>query len=606
MKRLHATRTFFLLRSVAHQQTLDVMPSGGPDTRGHANTDLKEKDDQADTALPASPRASTVVVRRFSADRVTKLYNSNRLFTFYEEATEEERDVLWELLKGCKMVAYPAPGPRAAAPAAPEAPRPRGKPQKLGALSLLNTVDCDNYEPGCGGAASPPPQPPAAAKAGFQVIVGGDAGVYKFDLTSEERELLGSAPEVEDGLDLGGLNAMSLIRNRWKPTRVKNFRVRTFVGHGRTIRVIGLSPDNRMVVSGDGVEGKQLLLRCASPSTGQYVGSLNNRSGSGDAPCDMSFSTNGQLLATCDQSDTILLWDMTSFRCKKSIQFESAEGTELFVVGVRLSPDGRLVVAAAEQSSDEGVNQGRVVVWDLAQKKQKLVFTEHAATVLCVAVSPNSEKVLSGGRDGMLFAWRIEDGAVLHRLTTHPSGIRSCAFSYCGRMMLSADAKVFALWSVESGGCLFSRHIDGTVMQGVVVPTMPSPHTDRVFKLRFTTALFTPSGLVLLASSDRVVRFLYPHTREEAFSFISRAPVSCSSSGQSRVAIGDMFGNVYAVEMDLAPTDQPYPLPVMVDCDADADSDTETDGGQPSTPGSESEVASDPRALPTDSPVPVG
>eukprot|EP01064_Diplonema_japonicum_P019920 TRINITY_DN2885_c0_g1_i1.p1 TRINITY_DN2885_c0_g1~~TRINITY_DN2885_c0_g1_i1.p1 ORF type:complete len:677 (+),score=99.22 TRINITY_DN2885_c0_g1_i1:86-2116(+) len=475
--------------------------------------------------VTVDPQQQTPVLPMKPFGRVTKLFNTNRMTCNFDEGGNPEKEVMWELMKGERILRWHVPTPE---------------------TMNKNDEDC----------------PPA-------VVIGSDLGKYTVQLSKEEASVIprqaknsvNKVIDIEEGLDLSALSAPTLLKNRWKHTRLKDFKVRMLIGHGRAIRIVGLSSDNRLLVTGDGIEGRQMLLRCADPSSGKRIGSLSGRGGTGEAPCDLCFSTNGQLLATCDQSDTVLIWDMTTFRCKKSVQFEGAEGSELFVVGVKLSPDGKLAIAAAEQSTDEGMNRGRVVIWDFIQKKQRLVFKEHTATVLCVALTPNSEMIMSGGRDGMLLVWKVSDGEVVYRLQGHPSGIRSCSFNHNCTMMLSLDAKVFALWSVNTGKCFFSRHIDGSVMEGEVVPTLPSPRAERPSKLRFTAAQFAPSGLILLASSDRIVRLIAPHDQSESFSFMSRAPISCASAGSKNIALGDMYGNVYIIDMILTACDSLPPLP---------------------------------------------
>ena len=455
---------------------------------------------------------------------VTKIFNTNRLMLMFDDVGIEEREVIWNLMKGRKVLTHNPPS---------------------GNIHTESNPAEDN-------------EPVSLLP---QVAVHTDFGTVMIPLSQSEAKSLPEKPEppaytlaedpVNEPLDLGPITASSLLLKRSKYCRVSRYRVRHLIGHGRAVRAVGISPDFRMLVTGDGTEGRQTLLRCVNPSTGQRIGSLSSRGGASEAPCDVHFSANGQILATCDQSDTVLLWDVTTFRCKKTIHVEGPEGSEYFVVGVRLSPDGKLLIAAAEQSNDEGMNRGMVVVWDLGQRKQRVIFREHASTVLSVAVSPDSELVISGGRDGLLFLWAANTGEIVHSLVGHPSGIRGCNFSSCGEMMLSVDAKVVILWSVASGNCFFSQHIDGTHMSGEVAPTLPSPRAEKANKLRFTAAQFTPGGLLLIASSDRVIKVLAPHDMSECFTFSSRAPISCVSTGTTAVVLGDIFGNVYLLDLFL-------------------------------------------------------
>ena len=385
-----------------------------------------------------------------------------------------------------------------------------------------------------------------------------DMGSINIELDSEEtravadiverahHDLASSAgmfPNDEGGPRACSLLASEILRRRLTPGRETDFKVRTLIGHGRPIRIVGLSADNRMLVSGDGVEGRQVLLRCVNPTTGYRIGSLMNRGYAGDAPCDMSFTANSQLLVTCDQSDSVMIWDMTNFRCKKSLRLEGFDNNDLFVIGVRMSPDCQCVVAAAEQISEDGANSGRVLVRQL-QKKATLIFKEHPNIVLCAEVSPDSKWVVSGSRDGTLFVWDIVTGAVRFHLESHLSGIRCCSFSPCGSYILSLDSKMLCLWCARTGTRFHTLSVDSDKPASTDGRQGPS-------KLRFTTGIFIPTGLILVGYSSRWVRILDPFDLSEVFSFSTRATVTCASASYTGVALGDFNGNIYCLDMSI-------------------------------------------------------
>jgi len=388
-------------------------------------------------------------------------------------------------------------------------------------------------------------------------------------MSEDEAATVAERPAPEPGvvyepLDLSALRPAQMLKDRSRRARVAGVKLRHVTGHCRAVKAVGLSGDGRLLVSGDGIDARQAL-RCVDTRTSRHVGTLNGyRGGSGEAPCDLSFSTNGQQLATCDQSDILLLWDMTTFRCKKTLQFEGEEGNELFLIGVRMAPDSRTVAAAAEQSDEEGVSRGRVVLWDLEQKTQKLMFSEHTASVLCLSFSPDSKLIASGSRDGQLFVWHVEDGSVKHKLGGHASGVRSCAFNHDGNVLLTNDARVLCLWDVDTGQPRLTRHIDGTP-RSRTMPDQAKPDNDvTLSKTRFMVSLFAPGGLVMVAASDKQVRLFDGVNCEQVYQFATRAPVTCASSANSAVALGDVYGNVYVAELLLHATEErveDLPLP---------------------------------------------
>lgn len=472
--------------------------------------------DDADAAVLGSSARNKWIPKKGTLRRLCAV---NRVPCPYEEGEGEEKRVLWELMKGQVVLAHPPP-PSAA--------------------QLL--------EPHC--------------HFGTPVTIGCDFGSVTIRLTNEEAE---EVPErakpasfdVAEALDLSALPPTKLLRSRARRARVCGVDVRHVTGHGRAVKTVGLSGDGRLLVSGDGIDVRQAL-RCIDPKTGRHVGTLNGyRGSSGEAPCDLCFSTNGQQLATCDQSDTLLLWDMTTFRCKKTLQFEGEDGSELFLVGVRLSPDMKLVAAAAEQSDEEGVSRGRVVLWDLDAKKQRLMFNEHQASVLCLSFAPCSTLVSSGGRDGQLFVWRSSDGSIVHKLSGHTSGVRSCQFSYDGSLLLTNDARVLCLWDVQNGQARSSRHIDGETQHATLPEAAQPAEGAQASKTRFMVSIFVAGGWILAAASDKQVRLLDATSGEEVYRFATKAPVTCVSAARHSVALGDVWGNVYLADLLLKGQGEP-------------------------------------------------
>eukprot|EP01065_Artemidia_motanka_P051217 TRINITY_DN8962_c0_g1_i1.p1 TRINITY_DN8962_c0_g1~~TRINITY_DN8962_c0_g1_i1.p1 ORF type:complete len:636 (+),score=124.81 TRINITY_DN8962_c0_g1_i1:90-1910(+) len=479
---------------------------------GHANG-VKRSDDCGSPDSPAIEAGKKEGQEPVMKGTVRRLYNPMRLACPFDDDDTEERSVLWNLLRGQTVV-----------------------------------------EP-----AGPPLQTPVeVAHTGKPIDIACDFGTVRLRINeAEAQEIVERPPEViAEPLDLSALRPARMLQARSRRASVAGVSVRHVTGHCRAVKAVGLSGDGRLLVSGDGIDARQAL-RCLDVRSCSHVGTLNGyRGGSGEAPCDLSFSTNGQQLATCDQSDTLLLWDMTTFRCKKTLQFEGEDGNELFLVGVRLSPDGRLVAAAAEQSDEEGVSRGRVVIWDLEAKQQKLMFSEHTASVLCHSFSPCSTLLASGGRDGQLYIWKAETGMVVHKLPGHLSGVRSCQFNHDGSVLLTNDAKVLCLWETASGKPCLTRHIDGSPRPNTL-PEHAKPDTDvQPSKTRYMVSLFIPGGLMLVAASDKQVRLFNARTGVEQYSIGTRAPVTCASSANSTVALGDVYGNVYVAELTLRATEQ--------------------------------------------------
>jgi hypothetical protein len=113
---------------------------------------------------------------------------------------------------------------------------------------------------------------------------------------------------------------------------------------------------------------------------------------------------------------------------------------------------------------------------------------ESASKPRCVAISPDSKVIASGGSDFTVSLWDRERGKDLRRLTGHSGSILSVAFSPDGQRLASASADGSArIWNVVAGRslCTLSGHV-GAVM----------------------AAVFSPDGeFVVSGGADKTVRF---------------------------------------------------------------------------------------------------
>jgi WD40 repeat protein len=181
----------------------------------------------------------------------------------------------------------------------------------------------------------------------------------------------------------------------------------------------------------------------------------------------LSFSPDGQTLASASYDKTIALWDLNG----KLIR--SFKGHSDRIYAVSFSPDGQTI---ASGSSDRTVN-----LWDLQGNWLK-TLNGHSDRIYAVSFSPDGQTIASGSYDNTIKLWQ-RNGNLLNTLNGHQSQINSISFSPlspAGEIVASAsDDNTIKLW-----------YPDGKLMQTLIGHTGP-----------VNSVAFSPDGQILASAS---------------------------------------------------------------------------------------------------------
>jgi WD40 repeat protein/energy-coupling factor transporter ATP-binding protein EcfA2 len=198
------------------------------------------------------------------------------------------------------------------------------------------------------------------------------------------------------------------------------------------------------------------------------VRELNRLEGYERSVTDVSFSPDGQILASTGVDGTVRLSDLHG---KELIKFL---GTKERIRNVNFSPDGRLLATGAED--------GTAKLWDL-QGRVLREFPKHKDGVYNITFSPNGQTVATGSRDGIVRLWNLR-GKFLKKFPAHNIGSKKQVWG----ISFSPDGKTIATGAGDGTAKLWD--LNGKLLSQFL------GHKNTVFSVSFS-----PDGQKLATAS---------------------------------------------------------------------------------------------------------
>ena len=169
----------------------------------------------------------------------------------------------------------------------------------------------------------------------------------------------------------------------------------------------------------------------------------------------VAFSSNGQLLASGSDDNTIKLWQVQDGRVRL---LNTLTGHKNWVYSVAFSPNGQLLASGSRDDT--------IKLWQVSDGMLLGTLTGHKADVNSVAFSPNGQLLASGSDDKTIKLWQVQDGGerrqLLNTLTGHKNWVYSVAFSPDGQLLASGSRdNTIKLWQVLDGGGRLLKTLKG-------------------------------------------------------------------------------------------------------------------------------------------------
>jgi WD40 repeat protein len=222
-----------------------------------------------------------------------------------------------------------------------------------------------------------------------------------------------------------GLNALQeALNHRRESNRLE--------GHQKSVKSVSFSPDGQTLATGS----DDKTIKLWNVATGKEILTLQGHQKSVKS---VSFSPDGQTLATGSDDNTIKLWNVATGK-----EIRTLQGHQESFYSVSFSPDGQTLASSSDDNT--------IKLWNVATGKEILTLQGHQNFVRSVSFSPDGQTLATGSDDNTIKLWNVATGKEILTLQGHQKSVYSVSFSPDGRTLATGSGdNTIKLWNPEAG-----------------------------------------------------------------------------------------------------------------------------------------------------------
>lgn len=205
---------------------------------------------------------------------------------------------------------------------------------------------------------------------------------------------------------------------------------RIYNSHSHFVQDLSLSQDSRYCLSASWDKTLRLWDLESGKSTVTFVEHEKD-------VMSCSFSADNRQIASGSMDKTIKIWN-TVGQCKYTVQEDAHTD---WVSSVRFSPDTKNPVLATASWD------GTIKIWDSNTMTLRNTFNGHTNAVLSLDFAQRSHYLASGGKDGNIMLWNVNEGSFLKH-KEHNASINQVLFSPIKYWIVAASDNGILVWNL--------------------------------------------------------------------------------------------------------------------------------------------------------------